>query len=176
MGTRAPHRSAGLGRTRLFHPWAHEPEGVVRRRRDVSQPLTFIDRPWAGLALPTPQFYRWALGLPGPPQPLTFIDGAQASLPLAKPSLPLANLSLLLAAQTLHFYSLALAKFARAGGGPSSSSATSCALGRLGRLTNLLLTLVPPRARQVCWGMLKSAACLEIPQTVLALRGSDGLT
>ena len=21
------HRSAGLGRTRLFHPWAHEPEG-----------------------------------------------------------------------------------------------------------------------------------------------------
>ena len=24
---RFDHRSAGLGRTRLFHPWAHEPEG-----------------------------------------------------------------------------------------------------------------------------------------------------
>ena len=30
-------RSAGLGRTRLFHPWAREPEGgVVRRLRSVS--------------------------------------------------------------------------------------------------------------------------------------------
>ena len=31
------NRSAGLGRTRLFHPWGREPEGgVVRPRRSVS--------------------------------------------------------------------------------------------------------------------------------------------
>ena len=34
---RFSHRSEGLARTRLFHPWGHEPEGgVVRLRRSVS--------------------------------------------------------------------------------------------------------------------------------------------
>ena len=33
---RAPCRSVGLGRTRLFYPWTHEPEGLVGRLCSVS--------------------------------------------------------------------------------------------------------------------------------------------
>ena len=37
MALQKTYRSEGLARTRLFHPWGHEPEGgVVRLRRSVS--------------------------------------------------------------------------------------------------------------------------------------------
>ena len=90
--------------------------------RPGPQPLTFIDRAWAGPAPnpsllskgpgparpPSPHFYRQGPGQPGP-QALTFIDRAQAG-PAPNPSLLLANPSLLLArpltsiGQAPHFY------------------------------------------------------------------------
>ena len=56
-----------------------------------------------GPTTPSHHFCRQALGQPGPPQPLTFIDTAQASLAWANPSLLLARPSLLLAGPDVSF-------------------------------------------------------------------------
>ena len=75
--------------------WLRAPGGLSRppgaRRRRARRGGHAPAKP------PTPHFYRRALGRPGPPQPLTFIDRAQPSLAWANPSLLLANPSLLLA-------------------------------------------------------------------------------
>ena len=57
----------------------------------ASQALTFIDRPWAGPALPKPSLLSTGPGPARPPQALTFIDRAQPSLAWANPSLLLAG-------------------------------------------------------------------------------------
>ena len=97
---------------------------------------------------PIPHFYRRALGLPGFPEPLTFIDRPWASLVLPNTSLvstgprpawpwptplPLANPSLLLARPDPSFLLAGLGQVRVRRGGQ-------------GRLTNPILTLAPRRA------------------------------
>ena len=50
-------RSAGLGQTRLFHPWGREPDGGVRRLRSVSH----VVRPSQGSGLMGWVGSRWVL-------------------------------------------------------------------------------------------------------------------
>ena len=113
--------------------------------RPSPQALTFIDGPGPARPSPSPHFYRRALGRPGPPQALTFIDRAQASLAWANPSLLLANPSLLLAGPDPSFLLAGLGQV-RARRGGQAPAAPRAPGGGQARLTNPLLTLAPRRA------------------------------
>ena len=152
-------------------PWSNPPPHLAARaggglagargggaRRPSPLPLTFIDRPWAGPALPNSSLLS-----------TTFIDRAQASQAWANPSLLLAgpDPSFLLLA------GLGQARAPREGQGLAASGAP----GGARSADQPLFDLAPPgrpgapggrRAQQVWWGIFRHAIAVTLPQPCLS--------